>query len=200
MKQIFLVLLAGMLLVSCKNKNKVTHTEKNADGTTTTTSVDMASLTSNTDEMAKKMEALKKLTPLTLDQLKALLPGEINGIERSSFNTNSTMGFSVAEGEYKKDDKTELKLVIYDCAGDAGSAMYGMTYWTKMNMQSESSDGYVKTIDLNGEKAVESYQKNNNESSLTYVGDGRLLVVITGKNMDVNEVKQAAQSLELKSL
>jgi hypothetical protein len=200
MKQSFLLLLAATFFLSCKNKNQLTHTEKNADGTTTTTSVDVASLTSNTDEMANKMEALKKMKPLTLDQLKALLPAEINGIQRSSFNANSTMGFSVAEGEYKKDDNTELKLVIYDCAGEAGSAMYGMTFWTKMNMQSESSDGYVKTVDLNGDKAVESYQKTNNESSLTYVGDERLLIVITGKNMDVNAVKQAAQSLQLKTL
>jgi hypothetical protein len=200
MKQSFLLLLAATFFLSCKNKKQLTHTEKNADGTTTTTSVDVASLTSNTDEMANKMEALKKMKPLTLDQLKALLPAEINGIQRSSFNANSTMGFSVAEGEYKKDDNTELKLVIYDCAGEAGSAMYGMTFWTKMNMQSESSDGYVKTVDLNGDKAVESYQKTNNESSLTYVGDERLLIVITGKNMDVNAVKQAAQSLQLKTL
>jgi hypothetical protein len=47
---------------------------------------------------------------------------------------------------------------------------------------------------------VESYQKTNNESSLTYVGDERLLIVITGKNMDMNAVKQAAQSLQLKTL
>jgi alpha-L-fucosidase len=200
MKQFSILLLAVIFFAACKNKTKFSHTEKNADGTTTTTSVDVASLTSNADEMTKKMEALKKMAPLTLDQLKALLPEEINGIKRTDFNANSTMGFSIAEGTYKKDDSSEIKLAIYDCAGEAGSGMFAMTYWTQMNVQSENADGYVKTVDFNGAKAVEAYKKGNNESSLTYVSDGRLLIILTGKGMDMNSVKQVAQNLNLKTL
>ena len=200
MKQFSFLLLAAFLFLACKNKNKFSHTEKNADGSTTTTSVDVASLTSNADEMTKKIEALKKLTPLTLDQLKTLLPEELNGIKRTNFKANSAMWFSIAEGEYKKDDKSELKLVIYDCAGEAGSGMFAMTYWTQMNVQSENTDGYVKSVDFNGGKAVESFKKGNNESSLTYVGDDRLLIIITGRGMDMNSVKQVAQNLSLKTI
>jgi hypothetical protein len=200
MKQFSFLLLAVFLFLGCKNKSKFSHTEKNADGSTTTTSVDVASLTSNADEMTKKIEALKKLTPLTLDQLKSLLPEELNGIKRTNFSANSAMGFSIAEGEYKKDDNSELKLVIYDCAGEAGSGMFAMTYWTQMNVQSENADGYVKSVDFNGGKAVESFKKGNNESSLTYVGDDRLLIIITGRGMDMNSVKQVAQNLSLKTI
>ena len=200
MKQFSFLLLAVFLFLGCKNKSKFSHTEKNADGSTTTTSVDVASLTSNADEMTKKIEALKKLTPLTLDQLKTLLPEELNGIKRTNFSANNAMGFSIAEGEYKKDDNSELKLVIYDCAGEAGSGMFAMTYWTQMNVQSENADGYVKSVDFNGGKAVESFKKGNNESSLTYVGDDRLLIIITGRGMDMNSVKQVAQNLSLKTI
>jgi len=73
--------------------------------------------------MTKKVEELKKLTPLSLDQLKGLLPEELNGIKRTDYNTSSTMGYAVAEGTYKKDDTTDMKVMIYDCAGEAGSAM-----------------------------------------------------------------------------
>lgn len=196
----FYFLLLAAFLVACKNKQKFTHTEKNEDGTTTTTSVDMAGLTSNAEDMTEKMEKLKKLTPLTLDQLKALLPEQLDGIKRSSFNANSNMGFSVAEAEYRKDDQTNLQIVLYDCAGEAGAGIYGLAYLTKMNMQSESDDGYVKTVDFNGAKAVETFEKNNNETALTYTVNDRLMVVITGKNMDNKVIRQVAQNLNLKTL
>lgn len=199
--RIFYPLLLGALLFSaCKNNKQFTQTVKNEDGTTTTTTVDMEGLTSNAEEIEKKMEDLKKLTPLTLDQLKAMLPEEMDGIQRSSFNANSTMGFAIAEAEYQKDDDTNLKLVIYDCAGEAGAGIFGLAYWTKMNMQSESSDGYVKTVEFNGSKAVETYEKGSNEAALTYVANDRLLVVVTGRNMDNNAVRQAAEKLKLKAL
>jgi len=200
MRTLYSLLLVSLFFTACKNNKKFTHTEKNEDGSTTTTTVDMAGLTSNAEDMTQKMEDLKKLTPLTLDQLKALLPEEISGIKRSSFNANSTMGFSVAEAEYQKDEDADIKLVIYDCAGEAGAGIFGLSYWTKMNMQSESSDGYVKSVDFNGTKAVETYQKGNNETALTYVVNDRLMVVITGRNVDKDAIRQVAQDLNLKTL
>ena len=198
MKQILSCTLAAMILIACNNDKKVKYTEKNADGTTTTTSVDASSVKDNTDEMNKKIEELKKLPPLTLDQLKALLPEEVNGIKRTNFNANSSMGFSLAEGEYQKDDTTDIKIALYDCAGESGSSIYSLNYWTKMNIQQESSNGYTKTIDFNGGKAVESYEKNNNESTLTYVANDRLLVVLTGRNISADDLKSAAKNLNLK--
>lgn len=187
-----------LLITSCNNDKKITHTEKNDDGTTTTTSYDAGTLEKGANDMTKKMEELKALKPLSLDELKALLPEEIAGIKRTSFSTNSTMGFAVSQGEYQKDDSTEINVMIYDGAGEAGASMYGMMYLTKMNMQSESSDGYTKTIDFKGGKAVETYEKGSDQTTLTYLANDRLLVVITGKNVDNQELKQVAESLNLK--
>ena len=192
------LLIASMLVAACNNHKKISHTEKNADGSTTTTTMDASDLTTSTDAMNKKMEELKKLTPLTIDQLKGLLPEELNGIKRTSFTTNSTMGFAVAEAEYRKDDSTVIKLDIYDCAGEAGAGIYGLNYWTKMNVQSESSDGYTKTTDFMGNRAVETYEKNNNQYTLTYAAIDRLLVVLSGRNTGIEALKDAAKSLNLK--
>ncbi len=194
-----LLLLGGLALAACNNDKKVTHTETSDDGTTTTTSIDMSEMESNADEMTQKMEELKKLKPLSLDQLKALLPEEINGTKRNSFNANSTMGFAMAEATYQKENEDkELKLAIFDCAGEAGSGIYGMSYWTKMNMQQESDDGYVKTVNFNGDKAVETFKKGSNEASLTYVAAERLLVTLSGYNMSTDEVKAIGENLKLK--
>ncbi len=200
MKSIYsLVLLSGLALTACNNDKKVTHTETSDDGTTTTTSVDLGEMEGNADEMTQKMESLKKLKPLSLDQLKTLLPEEINGTKRSSFNANSTMGFAMGEATYQKENEDrELKLSIFDCAGEAGSGIYGMSYWTQMNMQQESDDGYVKTVNFNGDKAVETFKKGSNEASLTYVVNERLLVTLSGYNMSADEVKAIGENLKLK--
>jgi hypothetical protein len=188
----------AILLFACSNNKKFSHTEKNADGTTTTTTVDMNNLTSNTGDMSKKMEDLKKLKPLTLDELKVLLPEEINGIKRSNFNANATMGFAMVEGGYHKNDSTEMQLVIYDCAGEAGSGIYGLNYWTRMSLQSENDNGYTKTVDFMDGKAVESFEKNDQKTTFTYLANDRLLVMISGKNIDREEVIQTAKDLKLK--
>jgi hypothetical protein len=199
MRNLFISLLAVSLVFSaCKNDKKVTVKDKNEDGTTTTTTVDMNNAADNTDEMNRKMEELKKLTPLTLDQLKALLPEELNGIKRKEFNTSSALGYTFGQAKYEKDDTTQIELTVYDCAGEAGAGIYGLNYWTKMNMQSESSNGYTKTIDFNGTKAVESFEKGSNQYTLTYTANERLLLVLTGRNISVDELKNAAKNLNLK--
>lgn len=191
-------MLSALVLASCgQNGNVVTHKQKNEDGSVTTTSMNLNAMAASADDMDQKVEDLKKLTPLNLEQLKALLPETLNGIQRSSFNTNSMMGFGLAEASYAQDDK-DLKLAIYDCAGEAGSGIFALSYLTQMNMQSESDNGYTRTTDFKGAKAVETYEKNSNQSTLTYIVNDRLMVVLTGRNIDNATLKQLAQDLSFK--
>ena len=198
MKQLLLPFFFALFLASCGDKGKVKSVQKNEDGTTTTTTVDTEKMTEASNEMEKKMEELKKLPAMSTDQLKALLPEEVQGIKRSNFNASSMMGYGYAEGEYQVDDTTSLKIDIYDCAGEAGSGIYGLNYWSKMSFQQESSKGYTKTIDFMGDKAVEQVDNDMNQSTLTYFANERLLVVLTGRNMKPDKLKDAAKSLNLK--
>ncbi len=191
---------AVILLASCSNNDaKVKSVQKNEDGTTTTTTYDAANVQKMADagdEMNKKTEALKKLTPLRLDQLKALLPEELNGSKRTDYNASSSMGYAVAEASYQKDENTKLKLMIYDCAGEMGSALYMSSYWSAANFQQESEKEYTKSIDFNGGKAIENFKKEAKETTLTFTANERLLVVLEGRNMEPSEVKDAAQKLK----
>jgi hypothetical protein len=201
MKQILLPAIAATLFLAACSNAKVKDAHKNEDGTTTTTTYDMNNLKKmqeGTDEMTQKTEALKKLKPLSLDQLKVLLPETLNGIKRTNYNTSSTAGYSIAEGEYQKDDTTNMKVTIYDCAGEAGAGFYTLTYWSAMNFQQESEKEYTKTIDFKGGKAIENYKKDQKESSLTYFAADRLLVALTGRNVEPSALKEAAQNLDLK--
>ena len=197
MKSSTLPLFIALVMASCGHDGKVTHTQKDDEGTVTTTSMNLNAMEATADDVNQKMEDLKKLTPLNAEQLKALLPETLNGIQRSSFNTNSMMGFGVAEANYEQDDK-DLKLAIYDCAGEAGAGIFALSYTTQMNMQSESDNGYTRTLDFKGAKAIEAYEKNNNQASFTYIVNDRLMVVLTGRNIDNATLKQLAQNLTFK--
>ena len=196
MKSFFITLIAALILAACHpNPNKITV--KSDDGKSSAT-IDVSNVEKNANEMQNKTDALKKLTPLTTDQLKAMLPQEINGIQRSSFDVNSAMGISVGDAEYKKNDTTSIKIGMYDCAGETGSAYYSASYWLKMNMQSESDNGYTKTVDLLGGKAVETYEKSSNHYTLVYLGNDRILVSLEGNNISADELRNVAKSLNMK--
>lgn len=198
MKYAFLIWgTAICLLTACNNNKKPGVTVVSEDGKTKAT-ISTTDMTEVADAFQKKTEDLQKLTPYTLDQMKALLPEEIAGAKRSRFSANSAMGAAYAEGEYAFNDSTELELKIFDCAGQAGAGIYSLQYLNLMNFQSESDNEYTKTIDFNGGRAVEHLDKNNNRSTLTYLAGERLLVTLEGKNTGVELLKQTAESLNLK--
>lgn len=148
--------------------------------------------------MAKKMEEMKNLPALSTDQLKAMLPETMIGMKRSKFSVNSGMGYGIAEATYKTEDNSKnIQVTIYDCVGAAGVAWYSMMYWG-MNMEQEDENGYKKSVTFNGSKAIESFEKNSNQYGLMFPASDRLLVNVEGDNTGLDEVKQAANSLNLK--
>lgn len=200
MKHLLIVFSAVCLLMTaCNNEKKPGEVSViSEDGKTKTTIDPTTDLAKVSENMQKKTEELQKLSPYTLDQLKALLPEELLGTKRSKFSANSAMGAAFAKGDYEINDSTEIELSIIDCAGQAGAGIYSMQYLTLMNIQAESDEEYTKTIDFNGGKAVEHVEKNNNRSTLTYIAAERLMVTIEGKNTGIDLLKKAAGSLNLK--
>ena len=120
------------------------------------------------------------------------------GMKRSNFSVNSGMGVAFATATYKGDGDKELRVNVWDCAGEAGAGIYGMRYYTLYNFEQSDDNGYQKTIDLNGEKAIEKYTKSNDEYGLTYIAHDRLLVSLEGDKMGLDGVKDAAKNLNLK--
>ncbi|MEI2739032.1 MAG: hypothetical protein V9F01_09625 [Chitinophagaceae bacterium] len=134
-------------------------------------------------DMQKVKEELGKLTPLTAEELKALVPEQLMGATRSDVDVNAAMGASVASADYQVNDSTDIHLNIIDCAGPGGAGIYGMQYLGLFNIQQEDEDEYTKTIDFNGGKAFENCQKTRNDCTLTYFGGSRFLHNIRRKAM-----------------
>jgi hypothetical protein len=192
MRLILLLLVTAIGFVACKSKNEKTITSEGGDSTV---ALNAGKMDSSAKEMQVKMDELKKLEPLTTDQMKTFFPDRLMGIKRSSINTNSMMGISMGEAEYRENDSTQIKLSVYDVAGKAGSGIYKSQFWGAMNMEGERNDGYTKTIDFNGEKAIEKFDETRKSYELMYMAKDRLMVNVTGVNTTLDLVKQAANRL-----
>jgi len=150
------------------------------------------------ESMQKKSEDLQKLAPYTLDQMKAMIPGELAGAKRTNFNATTAMGTSFAKGDYKINDSTDIELNIYDCAGQAGAGIYTMQYYALMNLQSESDEESTRTVDYKGGKAIENIRKDGSRATFTWFAADRLLVSLQGDNTGIDVLRQAASNLSLK--
>ncbi|MBS1653806.1 MAG: hypothetical protein JSU05_03095 [Bacteroidetes bacterium] len=200
MRQFILSALAISLLISACNNNKkpgdITIKDKDGNGEVT---VNVNNMAQAADAMKAKAEELQKLTPLSLDQLKALIPATLMGAEKKSFSANSMMGVSTAEARYEINDTSSIKLNIFDCAGNAGAGIYNMQFLAMMNFQQEDENGYTKTIDFMGGKAVEKASNHNENTELHYLSGDRFLVTLEGNNVSVDALKDAAKSLNIKA-
>ncbi len=199
MKQIAFLLLSGMLMLTSCNNNKPgdTATITSSDGKEKIT-VDPKQMQDAVMDMEKQKDELSKLSPLSMDQLKAMIPEILMSAKRTNYEANTAMGASVATGEYELNDSTRITLNIYDCAGPAGAGIYGLQYLGLLNVQQENDEEFTKSIDFNGGKAFEQCDKTTNDCTFTYFSGGRFLVTLEGEHIGIDALMQAAKGLNIK--
>jgi len=196
MKRVFICLIGVFLITSCKGpKDKLTIKDENGNKVA---SVSVNEATKKMEETANKAEELKKLPPLSIDQVKALIPNELLGMPRTSFDANSAAGYATAKGTYKGDGDKELDIEIIDCAGEMGSLIYNTRFFAFWNYQHEDDNGYEKTTDFNGGKAVEKYTKSSERYELTSFSNDRFIVHVEGEKVPLDDIKKVAKDLNLK--
>lgn len=191
------VLAICLLATACLHREKK-FTVKTEDGGKATFSLkDMAG---RAEEMNKRTEELKKLTPVSSETIKGFFGEELLGMKRTEFNAVNSMGYTVGNAAYAKDDSTEIQLGIYDCAGESGAGFYSLQVFTAFNMSRENDMGYSKTIDFKGGKALEEYEKMNNTYKLAFMAAERFWVTLDGRNVSLDDLKRAAESLDFTKL
>jgi hypothetical protein len=199
MRQILaFLILTAVFFTACNNnkpKDNITITDK--DGKEKVT-IDLNQPKNTGLDMIKRKEELEKLTPLTTDELTALVPGEMMGAARTDLDVNSAMGATVANADYKINDSADLKLEIVDCAGPGGAGMFGMQYINMINVNADDEEEYVRTIDFNGGKALESCRKKRNRCTIAFFSGNRFLVSLSGNDVGIDVLKDLAKGLNIK--
>ena len=191
MKRFLFVALVSFAFAACNTKKSSEKTE-NKDAAA------VKSMAAPVDEKEKKTEELKKAPQLTLEQMRLLLPAELDSAKEKNYRSSTQFGYPLASIEYPKTKSRSIKVTLYDCAGELGSANYFENYWNNLNVQKQTDDEFMKTIDFEGGKAIETYKKDLNLSTLTFVVRDRLVIVLEGKNMKPEEVETAAKKLHAK--
>lgn len=197
---IVLLLVSSFLFIGCNNN-------KPKDSVTITSTDGKEQLTINPNEMQnaamdiqKVKDDLGKLTPLSIANLKLLVPKELMEAAASDVDVNDAMGTSVASTGYKINDSTGIKLEIVDCAGPGGGGLFVMQYADILDDVEESDDETTfKIIDFNGYKAFESCMKSRpDDCTFTYFDGNRFLISLQGKNVGIDKLKGVAKALNIK--
>jgi len=196
-KNYLLLALCITLISSCKNKQNGAVTITDKDGKEQVT-IDPEKMKDAAADMEKIKEELANLTPVTADQLKAMVPAQLMSTPHENLDVSTSTGASIASAEYKINDSTNIKLSIIDCAGPGGAGIYSLQYLGMMNVQEDTDEEYTKTINFNGAKAFEHCDKTDNECSFIYFARGRFLISLEGEGVKMGALKQAANGLDIK--
>ncbi len=194
--RLLLCILTASILFAC-NSNKDKITVKDDEGNKTT--IDVKDMANKGEEMKNKMEELQKLNPLSIDELKALMPKELMGAPQSNLDAVSMAGIAhTVSADYETNDTTKIKVSIFDCAGTIGAAYYNMQYFGLMNFEQDNEREYTKSIEFNGGRAIINCRKDRNDCTFTYFTGERYLVVLNGDNVGIDQLKQVAGNLHIK--
>lgn len=138
-------------------------------------------------------------------ELKALLPEQLAGLPRTEASGKKTGAFGVnvstAEARYGgKEDGPQINLKITDMGamGPLG-AMAGLG-WMSTDIDSESDNGYERTVDYKGNKGLEKYSTESKSGTATTMVGGRFMIEIEGQNIEPAQLKTAAEAFDYDAL
>ena len=138
--------------------------------------------------------------PVHFKELMAFLafeppPGWVVALKPQGTTMKAPVQVSEAEVEFRAGEKSvEIKIV---------DGLGGMVPFAGLNqaLEMESSEEYMKSIDIQGFKGLESYKHESKEGEINLLVAGRFLVTITGHGMeDTAILKEMAAKLDLKKL
>lgn len=138
----------------------------------------------------------KTVQPTNPDVLKAFLPDNIAGFNRTEVSATSGgvggINGSNAEGAYKKGEAS-FRLTITDMG--AMGAMAGMAGALNVQSSTESDGRYEKVGKINGRMTTESFDRNTGRGSYGMMVGDRFMVQAEGDGVTIGDLKEAVGSV-----
>ncbi|MBF8456036.1 hypothetical protein IV494_02480 [Kaistella sp. G5-32] len=195
MKKLMMSILA-LTLISCTKSE--TKTEEKSGGISDLVSgvKNYSEISKSVDEVSKNIEVLKKTTPLSNEELKAILPESLLGLKRTEISVGDTsmMALTTAEAKYKSEDRKSIDVQIMDGAGEMGSAMVSsMMMGLGGNREKTTENGFEKTTEIDGMKALVSEEKSgeNVSSKIQVIAKKRYLFTMSGEGISYEDLLKA---------
>lgn len=150
------------------------------------------------------MAAGNKVEAVDFRELKALLPESLRGMKRTDATgqKQAAMGIQIsnAEGRYASDDGKSVTLTITDMGSMTGVAGMATYAWASTEVDREGDGSYEKTTTFKGFKALEKYDRQSKSGELSVLIEGRFVVEADGSNVDIDAIKSALGSVDLRKL
>ncbi|MFS4417287.1 hypothetical protein [Maribacter sp. 2307ULW6-5] len=195
---IALPLLSALVLMACVGevKEKLKTAKEGVSNAST--------LVKEAQKASSRVEKLREAVPLTNEQLKAWLPENLDGMERTGFKVGQAGMYKVnsVEGTYKaSEEKKKFNVMVIDGAGPTGSMM-SASYGLLGNFEMESEDEYEhqQTVEVGGIKAQQTYKKKLNDTQLLFAYRERFLVTVNATDINVAETWELTEKLNLGAL
>lgn len=137
-------------------------------------------------------------------ELKALLPNELPGMKRTKAEgaKNRAMGMTVvtAEAEYQGEDGGEIGITLSDLGGLSGLGAMAQAGWAMAEIDRETETGFERTSQINGHKAMESYDTQDREGGIRLMVADRFTVEIEGRGVPFETIRSVLDRLDLDRL
>jgi len=144
-----------------------------------------------------------KVEALPPDRIKPFLPDTLDGLNRTqaSAERNAALGMQIskARAAYSDGASRHLDLEITDTGSLKGIVGFAAG-WGGVEQESESDSGYEKTYKSNGQLMHEKWNKQSQSGEFGLVVADRFSVVVTGNAANIDELRQAAASVNLGGL
>ena len=143
--------------------------------------------------------AAMKMALVDFRALKALLPDSVGGLKRVSATgeKGAALGFgaSHAEGKYRGDGNTKLRIKIVDIAGVGGMAVAALGL-ASVEVDKETETGYERTTVIGGHKAFEKYDTRSRSGEVKVLVGNRFVLEVDGDDVPMETLKEAAGKIE----
>ena len=170
-------------------------------------------------EDAGKPAAKEKLPTVDAQKMKELMPKEVAGLKRASHDgKNQKLGnssMSTAKAVYSNHTQKEIEAAaeanpdappppnvevsIIDYAGTEGGTDVAAA-WTKTEVNTESDDGYRKTLKVGGFPAMEIWDKQSKSGQLQVFVADRFIVAVNTLSLPSEKMQEVAKAMQLEKL
>lgn len=155
-------------------------------------------------EMEEAMSGGDKVEPVSFRVLKAMLPEDLPGMERTDASGEKTSAFGVkvseAQAQYLSEEGGKIEIKITDMGsvkGVVGMARFG---WAMAEFERESDRGYEKTTTFDGHKALEKYTYDTERGEIQILVAERFIVDVRGRGVEMEAILSAARTIDLDEL
>lgn len=154
--------------------------------------------------MGAAMGGGKKVETVDYQELKAMLPESLSGLNRTAATGEKTaamgMQISMAEGRYSNDQGRSITMKITDIGSMSGLAGMATYAWAATEFDRETATGYEKTTKFNGHKAQEKYDRQSKSGELSVLVGSRFVVEADGNGVEMDALKDALGKVDLGKL